>query len=87
MQTVEQVKPDSAISKSRYDSYRSNSPADSFFDRFEFLFKFVLNPYYATGLFLYLPENIRKPLVFWSQPAITCSKLTIELLEQGVKYV
>ena len=27
-------------------------------------------------------------LVFYrSQPAITCSKLTIETLEQGVKYV
>ena len=24
---------------------------------------------------------------FTSQPAITCSKLTIETLEQGVKYV
>ena len=23
----------------------------------------------------------------WTQPAITCSKLTIETLEQGVKYV
>ena len=26
-------------------------------------------------------------LVVYSQPAITCSKLTIETLEQGVKYV
>ena len=25
--------------------------------------------------------------IFWSQPAITCSKLTIETLEQSVKYV
>ena len=24
---------------------------------------------------------------YFTQPAITCSKLTIELLEQGVKYV
>ena len=29
------------------------------------------------------PENIRKP----SQSAITCSRLTIETLEQVVKYV
>ena len=26
-------------------------------------------------------------LIIISQPAITCSKLTIETLEQGVKYV
>ena len=26
-------------------------------------------------------------LTFTTQPAITCSKLTIETLEQGVKYV
>ena len=26
-------------------------------------------------------------LSFASQPAITCSKLTVEALEQGVKYV
>ena len=25
--------------------------------------------------------------LFWSRPAFTCSKLTIETLEQGVKYV
>ena len=30
-----------------------------------------------------LVTKIKKP----SQPAITCSKLTIETLEQGVKYV
>ena len=29
---------------------------------------------------LYLPEDI-------TQPTITCSKLTIETLEQGVKYI
>ena len=29
------------------------------------------------------PKNIRKP----AQPTFTCSKLTIETLEQGVKYV
>ena len=27
------------------------------------------------------------PKFEWSQPAFTCSKLTIETLEQGVKYV
>ena len=26
-------------------------------------------------------------VLYYSQPAITCSKLTIETLEQGVKYV
>ena len=30
--------------------------------------------------YLYFP-------IYGSQPAITCSKLTIETLEQGVKYV
>ena len=48
------------------------------------------------------PENTRKPFCFWcfqegikwehwpeicSQPLFDCSKLTIETLEQGVKYV
>ena len=43
------------------------------------------------------PGNIRKPKVFrkcrmknlpkTAQPAITCSKLTIKTVEQGVKYV
>ena len=28
-----------------------------------------------------------KDLVYHSQPTFTCSKLTIETLEQGVKYV
>ena len=36
-------------------------------------------------------RQISKDKVFWSlnitQPAITCLKLTIETLEQGVKYV
>ena len=42
---------------------------------------------------IFLSENIRKgalnnkPKVVLSQPAITCSKLTMETLEQGVKYV
>ena len=37
----------------------------------------------ANVPYLYIPENVRKP----SYPAITCSKLTVETLEQGVKYV
>ena len=35
----------------------------------------------VNGFALALPKK------FISQPAITCSKLTIETLEQGVKYV
>ena len=35
---------------------------------------------------LYPFESNKKNLIFRSQPAITCSKLTIETLEQGVKY-
>ena len=34
----------------------------------------------------YLIENTKEG-TFHSQSAITCSKLTIETLEQGVKYV
>ena len=44
------------------------------FSHIYFAFSYVLYP-----LFLVIPRNI-------SQPAITCSKLTIETLEQGVKY-
>ena len=32
-------------------------------------------------------KNILSAEVVGSQPAFTCSKLTIETLEQGVKYV
>ena len=32
-------------------------------------------------------NNLSKTFVNTTQPAITCSKLTIETLEQGVKYV
>ena len=42
----------------------------------EFLFHFVSGHSKAVSL-----------IIFLSQPAITCSKLTIETLEQGVKYV
>ena len=42
----------------------------------EFLFHFVSGHSKAVSL-----------IIFHSQPAITCSKLTIETLEQGVKYV
>ena len=45
--------------------------------------------------FKIFPNNAFETAEFWcivglttiSQPAITCSKLTIETLEQGVKYV
>ena len=32
-------------------------------------------------------SQFKKKLKILTQPAITCSKLTIETLEQGVKYV
>ena len=32
-------------------------------------------------------QAVKSAVVYRSQPAITCSKLTIESLEQGVKYV
>ena len=35
-----------------------------------------------------IPRNMyNRRIITLSQPAITCSKLTIETLEQGVKYV
>ena len=39
--------------------------------------------------FIVIPQKILKkfPAQCKDQPAITCSKLTIEALEQGVKYV
>ena len=46
----------------------------------------------STDLFLMISKNIEIPglwsqLLDAAQPAITCSKLIIETLEQGVKYV
>ena len=44
---------------------------------------FVVNPFHATDLLLQslkISEN-------HTQPAFTCSKSTVETLEQGVKYV
>ena len=48
-------------------------------------------PFYAIGLTpllqsLKLDVPIKKQVSNCTQPAITCSKLTIETLEQGVKY-
>ena len=40
----------------------------------------------TCGLSCYKPDR-QQILVLISQPAFTCSKLTIETLEQGVKYV
>ena len=34
-----------------------------------------------------IPEISKRVPLIATQPAITCSKLTIEVLEQGVKYV
>ena len=44
------------------------------------------------GVFIIMHEkvivnNFSKPISYQSQPAFICSKLTIETLEQGVKYV
>ena len=38
-------------------------------------------------LHLSIRNNYISLIIIHSQPAITCSKLTIETLEQGVKYV
>ena len=52
-----------------------------------------LSPDKLSFLFYVLPRMLLSFfLIFWrishySQPAITCSKLTIETLEQGMKYV
>ena len=46
-------------------------------------------PFHVICLFLY-PLATREPRGFFyvlTQPEITCSKLAIEILEQGVKYV
>ena len=39
------------------------------------------------GIFLMCDGNLRRSDFDHSQSAFTCSKLTIETLEQGVKYV
>ena len=52
-----------------------------------------LSPDKFSFLFYVLPRMLLSfSLIFWKishyyQPAITCSKLTIETLEQDVKYV
>ena len=47
------------------------------------------NVYYTLVLINDSHKPINKTWRLWqlTQPAITCSKLTIETLEQGVKYV
>ena len=44
---------------------------------------------YQDGIFDFpiLENTDQRKSVFWPQPTITCSKLTIETLEEGVKYV
>ena len=50
-----------------------------------FIFCAVLEQYFSTAVtVLLVPTAIANSR---TQPAITCSKLTIETLEQGVKYV
>ena len=44
-----------------------------------------LGGYKVNKLFLYKVNLVEDPSA--TQPAFTCSKLTIETLEQGVKYV
>ena len=45
--------------------------------------------YQNKFLYMYFSKTMQTfyDLLFITQPAITCSKLTIETLEQGVKYV
>ena len=42
-----------------------------------------------TFIMVLLQKHFRSmiPMIYDSQPAIACSKLTVETLEQGVKYV
>ena len=44
----------------------------------------VINPKYLTS---YLISTLKISFLLPTQPAFTCSKLTMETLEQGVKYV
>ena len=56
----------------------------------QFNTKMVLDKSLAQNLFSAICRDMRKNISFlvkFSQPAITCSKLTIETLEQGVKCV
>ena len=56
----------------------------------QFNTKMVLDKSLAQNLFSAICRGMRKNISFlvkFSQPAITCSKLTIETLEQGVKCV
>ena len=43
--------------------------------------------FFAITLVEHLWRNLNKTIHNSLQPAITCSKLTIETVEQGVKYV
>ena len=54
--------------------------------------RFALLPYYRRNVFhmmrvLVVMMVAQRILTFHNQPVITCSKLTIETLEKGVKYV
>ena len=67
--------------------YRTNSEilAAKFFDKFK---KLYLGPIFSISGEQFFLKKIRLYYAqFHTQPAFTCSKLTKETLEQGVKYV
>ena len=49
--------------------------------------KIAVSIYYFHFVFYFLASLLCQVFVKHPQPAITCSKLTIETLEQGLKYV
>ena len=53
------------------------------------LFKTICSKNYKEPVFFkfIIDKNDEKHFPVTAQPAITCSKLTIETLDQGVKYV